>query len=95
VLFRGSSRFESLILSHHPRCTCECNKEEINDDDDDASQVLKDSSERADRNVKRFRGGLVFKAYRRVYHSTLGWRVIKKKMDYASPLAARVFGPCT
>ena len=29
--------------------------------------------------VKRFRGGLVFKAHRLVYHSTLGWRVIKKK----------------
>ena len=34
-LFRGSSRFESLILSHHSRFTCECNKEDINDDDDD------------------------------------------------------------
>ena len=33
-LFRGSSRFESLILSHHFRFTRECNKEEINDDDD-------------------------------------------------------------
>ena len=31
------------------------------------------------RNVKRFRGGLVFKAHRIVYHSTLGLRVIKKK----------------
>ena len=31
------------------------------------------------RNVQRFRGGLVFKAHRLVYHSTLGWRVIKKK----------------
>ena len=30
------------------------------------------------RNVKRFRGGLTFKAYRRVYHSTLDSRVIKK-----------------
>ena len=30
-------------------------------------------------NVKRFRGGLVFKADRRVYHSSLGSRVIKKK----------------
>ena len=29
--------------------------------------------------VKRFRGGLVFKAHRLVYHSTLGSRVIKKK----------------
>ena len=33
-LFRGSSRFESLILSHHSRFTCACNKEDINDDDD-------------------------------------------------------------
>ena len=31
------------------------------------------------RNVKRFHGGLVSKAYRVVCHSTLGWRVIKKK----------------
>ena len=30
-------------------------------------------------NVKRFRGGLVFKAHRLLYHSTLGSRVIKKK----------------
>ena len=29
--------------------------------------------------VKLFRGGLVCKAHRRVYHSTPGWRVIKKK----------------
>jgi len=29
--------------------------------------------------VQQFRGGLVFKAHRRVYHSTLGLRVIKKK----------------
>ena len=31
------------------------------------------------RNVKRFRGGLVYKARRLVYQSTLGSRVIKKK----------------
>ena len=31
------------------------------------------------RNVTRFRGGLVCKAHRLVYHSTLGSRVIKKK----------------
>ena len=30
-------------------------------------------------NVKRFRGGLVFKAHRLLHHSTLGLRVIKKK----------------
>jgi len=29
--------------------------------------------------VKRIRGGLVFKAHRLLYHSTLGLRVIKKK----------------
>jgi len=29
--------------------------------------------------VKRFRGGLIFKAHRLVYHSTLGLRVIKQK----------------
>ena len=33
------------------------------------------------RNVKRFRGGLVCKAHRLLYHSTLGLRVIKKKKD--------------
>jgi len=31
------------------------------------------------RNVKRLRGGLVFKAHRLLYHSTLGLRVIQKK----------------
>ena len=30
-------------------------------------------------NVQRFRGGLVFKAHRRLYCSTLGLRVIKKR----------------
>jgi len=33
--------------------------------------------------VKRFRGGLVFKARRLLYHSTLGLRVIKKKYRVA------------
>jgi len=28
---------------------------------------------------RTFRGGLIFKAHRLVYHSTLGWRVIKKE----------------
>ena len=32
-----------------------------------------------DRNVQRFRGGLVFKAHRLLYQSTLGLRVTKKK----------------
>jgi len=29
----------------------------------------------------RFRGGLVFKAHIPVYHSTLGWRVIKRRRE--------------
>ena len=33
-LFSGSRKFESSILSHLSRLTCDCNKEEINDDDD-------------------------------------------------------------
>jgi hypothetical protein len=31
------------------------------------------------RNAKLLRGGIVFKAHRLLYHSTLGWRAIKKK----------------
>ena len=42
------------------------------------------SGYRAD--VKRFWGGLVFKAHRLVYHSTLGLRVIKKKVTGARRL---------
>jgi hypothetical protein len=34
--------------------------------------------------VKRFRGGLVFKAHRLLFHSTLGPRVIKKKKTYGA-----------
>ena len=36
------------------------------------------------RNVKWFRGGLVFKAHRFVHRSTVGWRVIKKKRRAAA-----------
>ena len=36
----------------------------------------------------RFRGGLVFKAQRLLYYSTLGVRVIKKKQQYAPHLPA-------
>ena len=32
--------------------------------------------------MKRFQGGLVFKAHRPLYHSVLGSRVIKKKKKY-------------
>jgi len=37
------------------------------------------------RNVKRFRGGLVFKAHRLLYHLTLGLRAITKKKKFARP----------
>ena len=37
------------------------------------------------RTVKRFRGGLVFKAHRLLYHSTLGSRVIKKEEEEDPP----------
>jgi len=45
------------------------------------------------RNVKRFRGGLVFKAHRLVYHSTLGLRVIKKKKKKKKKLPRPPLGP--
>ena len=32
-----------------------------------------------DRTLQRFRDGLVFKAHRLLYHSTLGLKIIKKK----------------
>jgi len=35
--------------------------------------------------VQRFRGGLVFKAHRLLYHSALGLRVIKKKRRCMDP----------
>ena len=41
-----------------------------------------------------FRGGLVFKAHRLLYHSTVGLRVIKKKKAHTEegvPLSKRVF----
>jgi len=45
------------------------------------------------RNFQRFRGGLVFKAHRHLYHSTLGLRVIKKKDDVGGP-ASLGAAPC-
>jgi len=45
------------------------------------------------RKVQRFRGGLVFKAHRLLYHSTLGLRVIKKKKSRRKLVARR--GPET
>ena len=39
--------------------------------------------------MQRFRGGLVFKAYRILYHSTLGLRVIKRKRVHPSGCGVR------
>ena len=47
------------------------------------------------RDVKRFRGGLVFKAQRLWYHSTLGLTVIKKKKKKkGTPGGKSVLGVC-
>jgi len=35
-------------------------------------------------NVKRFPGGIAFKAHRLLHHSTVGWRVTKKKGNLAA-----------
>jgi len=43
--------------------------------------------------VRWFRGGLVFKAHRLVYHSSLGWRVIKKKKHRCRAKEARFKKP--
>jgi len=43
-----------------------------------AVREMPSTQEGSCRNVKRFRGGLVFKAHRLVHYSTLGLRVIKK-----------------
>jgi len=46
-------------------------------------------------NVQQFRGGIVFKAHRLLYHSTLGLRVIKKKKTanvFQDGLGFRVYG---
>jgi len=40
------------------------------------------------KDVKRFRGGIVFKARTLLYHATLGWRVIKKKKNLGELLVA-------
>ena len=48
--------------------------------------------------VKRFRRGLVFKAHRLLYHSTLGLRVIKEKKKVNRDIEAvgheNLFGKC-
>ena len=45
--------------------------------------------------MKRFRGGLVFKAHRLLYHSTIGLRVIKMKKNAPKfePRIVRVLFP--
>ena len=42
--------------------------------------------------MKRFRGGLVFEAHGLAYHTTLGWRVIKKKKKKGSGSGSKTGG---
>ena len=42
--------------------------------------------------MQRFRGGLVFKAHRLLYHSTLGLRVIKKEEEGPRTVGAELDG---
>ena len=51
-----------------------------------SSGLFSNSRTTASRNVKQFRGGLVLKAYRLLHHSSLGWRVIKKREEHAQRL---------
>ena len=53
---------------------------------------LSSSEQPLSRNVERFRGGLVFKAHRLLYHSTLSLRVIKKKRKSLVVLLERLPG---
>ena len=52
-LVRGSSRFESLISSHHFSVACECNEEGINGDDDECRRTRRGGliSRRSSRNA--------------------------------------------
>ena len=45
------------------------------------------------RNVERFRGGLVCKVHRLLYHSTLGARVMQKKRSTHNPLERHGLNP--
>ena len=56
------------------------------------SGVLIDVVHTLDRNVKRFAGGLVLKAHTLLYHSTLGFRVMKKRKKEIHTLSRRVDG---
>ena len=63
-----------------PSRTCNESKEEeeVNLAEQGDERALPDPEQLLSRKVQRFRGGLVFKAGRLVYHSTLGSRVIKQ-----------------
>ena len=86
-----SSVFKAHILLHHSTLGLRVIKKKRRRGWENLSVLLLEEAvdERLQllyRNVQRFRGGLVFKAHRLVYHSTLGSRVIKKKgPERASP----------
>jgi hypothetical protein len=57
------------------------------------SRNVVSSEQLLSRNVKQFRGGLVLKADRLVYRSTLGSRVIKKKKSEHLEEVVTAFAP--
>ena len=76
------------LKAQGPSRTCDESKEEEEDTLGDVTGGYAPRQEQQLRRmVKRFRGGLVFKAHRLVYHPTLGLRVIKKKKRSTSEAA--------
>ena len=77
-LLRGIDEADCRVLP--PRLAEQCERRVL---------LLEYSGTQVYRNVQRFRGGLVFEAHRRLYHSTLGLRVIKKKTAACFPPASQ------
>jgi len=69
------SMVRRLISSEFAWMICSCNPTSTFS----TATIFAESPPLLHRNVKRFRGGLAFKAHRLLYQSTLGLRVIKKK----------------
>jgi len=101
--FRGGLVFDSCITqlkAQGPSRTCNESKEEdevpsrgarVDEDGEDSLVLAVVALVRAGRrDAPAFRGGLVFKAHRLSYHSTLGLGVTKRKKHLPSRRTARV-----
>ena len=73
TIIRGQPSKEMVIIIKSQHCNCRVMGAGFR------CGVFSIQKQLRSRNVKRFRGGLVSKAHRPVYHSTLGSRVIQKK----------------